>query len=172
VRLPCMGFETGDVLAMNNKVFDIKELKNELLKYKNGKIVFTNGCFDVLHIGHVRLLQFAKQQGDCLVIAINSDESVRRLKGAKRPIVPQNDRAEVLSALACVDYIVIFDEDTPVETISALKPDIHVKGGDYDMEKIPEAKIISSYGGEMRRFEFVEGRSSSNIVERILKAYG
>ena len=172
MRLPCMGFETGDVLAMNNKVFDIKELKNELLKYKNGKIVFTNGCFDVLHIGHVRLLQFAKQQGDCLVIAINSDESVRRLKGAKRPIVPQNDRAEVLSALACVDYIVIFDEDTPVETISALKPDIHVKGGDYDMEKIPEAKIISSYGGEMRRFEFVEGRSSSNIVERILKAYG
>ena len=155
---------------MNSEVFALSDLKDMLLNRGDKKIVFTNGCFDILHIGHIRLLEFAKQQGDILIVGINSDSSVKRLKGEKRPIVPQGDRAEVLSALSCVDYVVIFPEDTPVETIECLKPNIHVKGGDYDMDKIPEAKILKSYGGEMRRFEFVEGRSSSNVIERILQA--
>lgn len=150
---------------MNNKIFELIDLKDEISKYRDKKIVFTNGCFDILHIGHIRLLEFAKRQGDILVVAINSDLSVKRLKGDKRPIVPQDDRAEVLSALSCVDYVIIFPEDTPVETIEFLRPDIHVKGGDYDMDNIPEAKVLKSYGGEMRRFEFVEGRSSSNIIK-------
>ncbi len=157
---------------MADKTHKVSELETELKKHCGKTIVFTNGCFDLLHIGHIRLLEFAKNQGDILVLAINSDASVRRLKGEKRPIVCEADRAEVLSALSCVDYVVIFDEDTPVETIEKIKPHIHVKGGDYDMDKIPEAAVLKSYGGEMRRFDFVDGRSSTNIIDRILQAYG
>lgn len=139
----------------------------EILKSQNKKVVFTNGCFDILHIGHLRYLNEAKKQGDVLIIGVNSDASVKRLKGESRPINNQFDRAEMLSGLKAVDYTVIFEEDTPEELIATLKPSIHVKGGDYKKEDLPETKIVESYGGEVRILSFVEGKSTTNIVKKI-----
>lgn len=139
----------------------------EILKSQNKKVVFTNGCFDILHVGHLRYLNEAKKQGDVLIIGVNSDASVKRLKGESRPINNQFDRAEMLSGLKAVDYTVIFEEDTPEELISTLKPSIHVKGGDYKKEDLPETKIVESYGGEVRILSFVEGKSTTNIVKKI-----
>ncbi len=155
-----------------NKLKSRQELVDYIKNNRENKtIVFTNGCFDILHIGHIKLLQFAKNSGDILVLGLNSDSSIKRLKGDKRPIVCQEDRAEVLSAFECVDFISIFDEDTPCELISLLKPDVHVKGGDYDVNKIPEAQIIKSYGGKILRFEYIPNHSSTGIIEKILSAY-
>lgn len=139
----------------------------EILKSQNKKVVFTNGCFDILHVGHLRYLNEAKKQGDVLIIGVNSDASVKRLKGESRPINNQFDRAEMLSGLKAVDYTVIFEEDTPEELIAILKPSIHVKGGDYKKEDLPETKIVESYGGEVRILSFVEGKSTTNIVKKI-----
>ncbi|MDY2981077.1 MAG: D-glycero-beta-D-manno-heptose 1-phosphate adenylyltransferase [Fusobacterium sp.] len=139
----------------------------EILKSQNKKVVFTNGCFDILHVGHLRYLNEAKKQGDVLIIGVNSDASVKRLKGESRPINNQFDRAEMLSGLKSVDYTVIFEEDTPEELIATLKPSIHVKGGDYKKEDLPETKIVESYGGEVRILSFVEGKSTTNIVKKI-----
>lgn len=139
----------------------------EILKSQNKKVVFTNGCFDILHVGHLRYLNEAKKQGDVLIIGVNSDASVKRLKGETRPINNQFDRAEMLSGLKAVDYTVIFEEDTPEELIATLKPSIHVKGGDYKKEDLPETKIVESYGGEVRILSFVEGKSTTNIVKKI-----
>lgn len=139
----------------------------EILKSQNKKVVFTNGCFDILHVGHLRYLNEAKKQGDVLIIGVNSDASVKRLKGESRPINNQFDRAEILSGLKAVDYTVIFEEDTPEELIATLKPSIHVKGGDYKKEDLPETKIVESYGGEVRILSFVEGKSTTNIVKKI-----
>ena len=141
----------------------------EGLKADGRRIVFTNGCFDLLHIGHIRYLEAARALGDCLVVGINTDESTRRLKGPERPLVPEFERAEVLAALQCVDYVTLFPEDTPVELISLLKPDIHVKGGDYRADVLPEAEAVRSYGGEIVILPLVEGRSTTEIVNRILK---
>ena len=155
-----------------NKIKSRQELVDYIKNNRENKtIVFTNGCFDILHIGHIKLLQFAKSSGDILILGLNSDSSIKRLKGDKRPIVCQEDRAEVLSALECVDFISIFEEDTPCELISLLKPDIHVKGGDYDVNKIPEANVIRSYGGKILRFEYIPNHSSTGIIEKILSAY-
>ena len=155
-----------------NKIKSRQELVDYIKNNRENKtIVFTNGCFDILHIGHIKLLQFAKSSGDILILGLNSDSSIKRLKGEKRPIVCQEDRAEVLSALECVDFISIFEEDTPCELISLLKPDIHVKGGDYDVNKIPEANVIRSYGGKILRFEYIPNHSSTGIIEKILSAY-
>ena len=139
----------------------------EILKSQNKKVVFTNGCFDILHVGHLRYLNEAKKQGDVLIIGVNSDASVKRLKGESRPINNQFDRAEMLSGLKAVDYTVIFEEDTPEELIATLKPSIHVKGGDYKKEDLPETRIVESYGGEVRILSFVEGKSTTNIVKKI-----
>lgn len=139
----------------------------EILKSQNKKVVFTNGCFDILHVGHLRYLNEAKKQGDVLIIGVNSDASVKRLKGESRPINNQFDRAEMLCGLKAVDYTVIFEEDTPEELIATLKPSIHVKGGDYKKEDLPETKIVESYGGEVRILSFVEGKSTTNIVKKI-----
>lgn len=139
----------------------------EILKSQNKKVIFTNGCFDILHVGHLRYLNEAKKQGDVLIIGVNSDASVKRLKGESRPINNQFDRAEMLSGLKAVDYTVIFEEDTPEELIAILKPSIHVKGGDYKKEDLPETKIVESYGGEVRILSFVEGKSTTNIVKKI-----
>lgn len=139
----------------------------ETLKAQNKKVVFTNGCFDILHVGHLRYLNEAKKQGDVLIIGVNSDSSVKRLKGETRPINNQFDRAELLCGLKAVDYAVIFEEDTPEELIATLKPSIHVKGGDYKKEDLPETKIVESYGGEVRILSFVEGKSTTNIVNKI-----
>ncbi len=132
------------------------------------KIVFTNGCFDILHIGHVRYLHHARTLGDLLIVGINSDHSVSRLKGPTRPINSEGDRAEMLAALASVDAVTIFPEDTPIETIELIKPTIHVKGGDYTVDSLPEAKIVHAYGGKVVILPFTDERSTSQIIQKIV----
>lgn len=139
----------------------------EAAKKDGKKIVFTNGCFDILHRGHVTYLNEAKKQGDILVVGVNSDASVKRLKGETRPINSEYDRAFVLGGLKAVDYTVIFEEDTPEDLIACLKPSVHVKGGDYKKEDLPETKIVESYGGEVVILNFVEGKSTTNIINKI-----
>lgn len=130
-------------------------------------IVFTNGCFDIIHTGHVRYLAEARKLGDCLIVGLNSDLSVRELKGPTRPVNHQEDRAEVMAALAAVDYVVVFDERTAESLISEIQPDIYVKGGDYCIEDIPEVKIVAGNGGKTVLIPEVPGRSSSNIIKKI-----
>jgi D-glycero-beta-D-manno-heptose 1-phosphate adenylyltransferase len=136
----------------------------EELEDKIGVVVFTNGCFDLLHVGHVRYLQEAAKMGDVLVIGVNTDASVRRYKGPNRPVVPLSERMELLDALRCVDYVVPFNEDDPSLTISILKPDIHVKGGDYDIETMPETPVVRAYGGKVVTVPFYEGFSTTRII--------
>ncbi len=130
-------------------------------------IVFTNGCFDILHAGHVRYLTAAAAMGDFLVIGLNSDASVRRLKGKSRPIVSEEDRAEVLDALRAVDVVTIFDEPTAEELVRLVQPDVYVKGGDYSLDTLPEAKIVQAAGGRVEFIPLVEGRSTTNVIEKI-----
>lgn len=139
----------------------------EDLKKQGKQVVFTNGCFDILHVGHMTYLEEAKEFGDYLFVGVNSDESVKRLKGPTRPINSEVDRAELLAGLKAVDYTVIFTEDTPVELIGELKPSIHVKGGDYRKEDLPETKVVESYGGRVEIVSLVEGKSTSNVVKKI-----
>jgi D-beta-D-heptose 7-phosphate kinase/D-beta-D-heptose 1-phosphate adenosyltransferase len=134
------------------------------------RVVFTNGCFDLLHAGHVALLEQARALGDVLVVAINSDASVRRLKGEGRPLVPQAERAELLRALEPVDRVLVFDEDTPRETIEALLPDVLVKGADWGPDEIVGADSVRASGGRVERIALVPGRSTSGIVERIRRS--
>lgn len=134
---------------------------------KGAAVVFTNGCFDVLHAGHVRYLKKARAMGDFLVIGLNSDASVRRLKGNGRPINTEDDRAEVLDALRAVDAVTIFGEPTAEELIAVVRPDVYVKGGDYTLETLPEAKLVMEYGGRVEFVPLVEGRSTTNVIERI-----
>lgn len=152
-----------------NRVLSRIEAQNliEDLKKQGKKVVFTNGCFDILHVGHMTYLEEAKAFGDYLFVGVNSDDSVKRLKGPTRPINNENDRAELLAGLKSVDYTVIFPEDTPVELIGALKPSIHVKGGDYKKEDLPETAVVESYGGEVFIVSLVEGKSTSNVVKKI-----
>ena len=138
-------------------------------KRRNGqKVVFTNGCFDILHRGHAEYLQRAAEMGDCLIVAVNSDQSVRRLKGPERPILVEDDRAYMLAALACVDYVVLFDEDTPYDLIAAVSPSVLVKGGDYSPDEIVGADLVRGRGGVVRTVPLVEGRSTSSIVQDLL----
>ena len=139
----------------------------EQLRKENKKIIFTNGCFDILHAGHVRYLESAKALGDCLVIGLNSDASVRALKGESRPINNEEDRAEVLGALRAVDCVVIFGDQTAENLITKVRPSIYVKGGDYTVETLPEAKSVLAYGGKIELVPLVTGRSSSNIINKI-----
>ena len=138
------------------------------LRRKGKKIVFTNGCFDIIHAGHVRYLTAAKNFGDILIVGLNTDESVRRLKGNSRPINNQNDRAEVLSGLKAVDYVIFFGENTAEALISEIKPDIYVKGGDYSLKTLPEAKIVQNFGGRVEFINLVAGKSTTNLIEKIL----
>ncbi|MDD2897636.1 MAG: bifunctional D-glycero-beta-D-manno-heptose-7-phosphate kinase/D-glycero-beta-D-manno-heptose 1-phosphate adenylyltransferase HldE [Desulfuromonadaceae bacterium] len=140
-------------------------------KNRGKRVVFTNGCFDLLHAGHVKYLQKARSLGDLLVLGLNSDASVRRLKGPKRPLIDQEERAHLLAALDCIDYVVVFDEDTPLELITALKPYILVKGGDYSLDGVVGRDIVESYGGRVELVTFVDGKSTSNIIERIMELY-
>jgi rfaE bifunctional protein nucleotidyltransferase chain/domain len=130
-------------------------------------IVFTNGCFDIIHKGHVTLLGASRAMGDCLVVGINSDDSVKRLKGEGRPLNGQDDRAEVLLALRSVDYVTIFGEDTPIETIEALEPDVLAKGAEYGSGEIVGEDFVLSKGGRVERIEMVKGYSSSGIIEKM-----
>lgn len=137
------------------------------IKAAGKTLVFTNGCFDILHVGHVRYLAAARELGDCLIVGLNSDDSVRCLKGPTRPINNQDDRAEVLAALSSVDYVVVFGERTAESLIAEIKPDIYIKGGDYRVEELPEAKIVKQYGGCIELIPEVPGRSSSNVIKKI-----
>lgn len=137
------------------------------LKAAGKNTVFTNGCFDILHAGHVRYLAAARALGDCLIVGLNSDQSVSNLKGPTRPINSQDDRAEVLAALAAVDYVVIFAEATAENLVAEIKPSIYAKGGDYTVDKLPESKIVAAYGGQIVLVPEVPGRSSSNIIKKI-----
>jgi len=151
------------------EVVDQKQLLNIIsdLKKQNKTIVTTNGCFDIIHAGHVRYLKHAKELGDVLIVCLNSDASVQRLKGPSRPLNHQDDRAEVMAALYAVDYVVIFEEDTPIDVLAKIKPDIHVKGGDYTEETLPETAVIKQGGGKIQFIPFVEGRSTTNIINKI-----
>jgi len=141
------------------------------LKIKGKRIVFTNGCFDLLHIGHIRYLEEAKTLGDVLIVGVNSDSSVRKLKGPERPILPVEERTEILSGLGCVDYITIFDELDPLNLISSLQPDVLVKGGDWTKEQVVGSEVVKRSGGEVVIIPFVQGASTSNQIEIILKRY-
>jgi len=155
------------------KIVDWKTLKKEVETWqKQGlKVVFTNGCFDILHIGHVRYLQEAKRYGDKLIIGLNSDASVRKIKGEKRPIIPQEQRAEVLAALSCVDRIVIFDEPTPLRLITFLQPDVLIKGADWPEEKIVGREVVLRKGGIVKRIPLAKGVSTTRIIEEIIARY-
>ena len=133
------------------------------------RIVFTNGCFDLIHPGHVRYLRKAKQLGDVLVVALNSDASVRRLKGPTRPLVPQRDRCEVMAALEMVDYVTVFNDNTPYKLIARLQPDVLVKGGDWTPDRIVGADLVHARGGTVRSIRFAPGYSTTRLVERIRK---
>jgi rfaE bifunctional protein nucleotidyltransferase chain/domain len=146
-----------------------QELRQTLTAAKaNGQaVVFTNGCFDILHAGHVRYLIEAKKRGDILVVGLNSDESVRELKGEGRPVNPAADRAEVLAGLRAVDHVIVFAETTAEELVRQLQPDIYVKGGDYSLDRLPEAEIVAAYGGKTVLVPMVEGRSTSNVIRKL-----
>ena len=150
-----------------NELMDIRERA----KKEGKKVVFTNGCFDILHRGHVDYLENAKKMGDILIVGLNSDESVKKIKGDKRPIVAQDDRALVLSALGCVDYVCIFDEETPEELIKKLIPDVLVKGGDWEKENIVGKKTVEKNGGEVFTIPELKGRSTKKIIETIVDRY-
>ncbi len=156
-----------------NKIVSLEKLVNRLEKERAsaGKIVFTNGCFDIIHVGHVRYLTEARSRGDMLIVGMNSDASVRSIKDDKRPIVRQKYRAEVLAGLACVDHIVIFDEPDPLRLIKALKPDILIKGADWEEDAIIGAEEVRARGGEIVRISFVENASTTDIIQTILDRY-
>ncbi|OGP49187.1 MAG: glycerol-3-phosphate cytidylyltransferase [Deltaproteobacteria bacterium RBG_13_43_22] len=158
---------------MKNKIIPKDQIKKTIvsLKKKRLKIVFTNGCFDLLHVGHVRYLKEARALGDCLIIGLNSDRSVRKIKDPLRPLISEDQRAEVLAALECVDYIVLFDEADPFKLIEEIRPEVLVKGADWSMDKIIGADLVSSYGGQVRRVELVPSISSSEIINRIISRY-
>jgi rfaE bifunctional protein nucleotidyltransferase chain/domain len=152
-----------------NKLLSPKRLTLILrrLRSKGKRIVFTNGCFDILHVGHVDYLSMARKMGDVLVIGLNSDSSVRKIKGKGRPVNSQLDRARVLSALEPVDYISIFGESTPEKLIKRLRPDILVKGGDWKLDNIVGGKFVRSCGGKVRRIPFVKGYSTTSVLKKI-----
>src|SRR3989337_2684216 len=155
------------------KIVSLQRLRGSLknINKKNKTIVFTNGCFDIIHAGHVRYLNKAKSLGDILVVGLNSDSSVKNIKGEKRPIVPQRERAEVLSGLEAVDYVVFFNEPTPIRLIKAVLPDILVKGADWASHAIVGADVVKAAGGKIARVKLVKGRSTTNIIEKILKLH-
>lgn len=156
-----------------NKILDRKTLKEKLDTVRNEgkKIAFTNGCFDILHVGHVRYLREAKKTADILVLALNSDSSVRSIKGEKRPLVGEEERAEILAALEFIDFVTIFQELTPLELISYLKPDILIKGGDWPEDKVVGRDEVKKWGGRVILIPEVEGKSTTNIVEKIKNVY-
>lgn len=141
------------------------------LKSENKKVVFTNGCFDILHSGHIDYLSKSKKLGDILIVGVNTDSSIRRIKGNKRPIMNEGDRAFILSSLKPVDYVVLFDEDTPAEIINKIVPDILVKGADWEISKIIGRDIVEKNGGEVKTITFVNDISTSKIIDTILKKY-
>ena len=156
-----------------NKIYSREKLKKKIdgLRREGKKIVFTNGCFDILHVGHTRYLTEAKKQGDVLVLGLNSDESVRSLKGEKRPLIPENERADVVASLESVDYVTIFHEKTPLELIEYLKPHVLVKGGDWKEKDVVGRESVASWGGMVVIIPEIKGSSTTNIIEKVKEAY-
>ena len=155
------------------KIISTTGLKRKVSRLKqNGKrIVFTNGCFDILHYGHVKYLQDARGKGDYLVVAVNSDSSVKKIKAKNRPVISQGDRLKTVAALACVDFVVLFNEDNPLRLIKALKPDVLIKGADWSKQKIIGADFVKSYGGSVLTVNLVKGRSTSALIEKIVRDF-
>lgn len=153
------------------KIIKKEEAKKiiDKLKKQNKKTVFTNGCFDILHVGHVRYLRESSKYGDILIVGLNSDISVKKIKGDSRPINNENDRAEILAELECVDFVVIFNEESPSKLIDELKPDIYTKGADYSLETLPERDVVLKNNIEVKFIKFVEGKSTTNIIKTIQK---
>ncbi len=152
----------GQVLRRDNVAEFVRNLQ------KSGKtIVATNGCFDILHVGHVRYLQKTKSFADYSIVLLNSDKSVKSIKGEDRPINNENDRAEILCALTCVDYVVLFDEDSPRDLLDEIKPDVYTKGADYTMETLPEADIMIKNSTKVEFIDFVQGKSTTNVINKI-----
>ena len=154
---------------INSKIFTLEELKVQVDSWKKSgeKIVFTNGCFDLVHRGHIEVLARTADLGTKFIIGLNSDSSIKELKGESRPIVDENSRAILLAALSFVDAIILFSEDTPINLISTLVPDVLAKGGDYEIETIVGHKVVQENGGEVKLVPFVDGFSSTNIIEKI-----
>jgi rfaE bifunctional protein nucleotidyltransferase chain/domain len=156
-----------------SKITPRNELKAtvERLKREGKKVVFTNGCFDILHAGHTRYLREARKLGDALILALNSDSSVRSIKGPMRPIVPEAERAEVVASLDSVDYVTVFDELTPLELIEFIRPDVIVKGGDWAEKDIVGAETVRKWGGRVAIMPEIEGASTTNIIDKVLQVY-
>ena len=153
---------------MGQVVASWQELSRELAARRQGrKVVFTNGCFDILHVGHVRYLKEARAQGDILVVGLNTDASVKVLKGPTRPVQDEAARAEIMASLGCVDFVTLFGEDTPEKLIKEVRPDVLVKGGDYKIDTIVGAKFVQSYGGEVKALQFVNGQSTTALIEKM-----
>lgn len=150
-----------------DKIMAAPELARRMREGQGLVWIFTNGCFDILHRGHAEYLCRARALGDRLIVGLNSDRSVRALKGPQRPWVPEEDRALLLASLECVDHVVVFDEATPEALLALLRPAVHVKGGDYAPENLPEAALVRSWGGRVEILPFLEGRSTSALVDRI-----
>ena len=159
---------------MSGKLKNLDELTELAAQARqNGKsVVFTNGCFDILHRGHVHVLRQAKAAGDLLIVALNSDRSVQEIKGAHRPVLPESDRIELIGAMEMVDYVIIFDEPDPYKLIAAIKPDVLAKGGDWSPEKIIGADVVEQAGGRIVMIPYLKGFSTSEIIERILNENG
>lgn len=156
-----------------HKIKSLSDAKKEIdiLKKQGKKIVFTNGCFDILHIGHTRYLYSARELGDFLIVAVNSDKSIKAIKGPERPVIPDNERIEMLAALGCVDMAILFDEEDPLEVIKFLVPDILVKGGDWKEDEIIGSDVVKNSGGRVIRIPFIKGASTTGIINRILDGF-
>ena len=156
-----------------NCLISLEEIKliRSTLKADNKKVVFTNGCFDIIHAGHIDYLNKAKALGDILIVGLNKDDSVKRIKGDKRPIINQDERAEIISNIKPVDYVVFFDEDTPAELINKLVPDILIKGADWKIDEIAGWETVLANGGEVKTIEFVNDQSTSQIIDLITSRY-
>jgi len=150
------------IIERNNLFEEIEEIKKQ-----KKKIVFTNGCFDILHLGHAEYLLESSKFADVLIVGLNSDTSVKKLKGDSRPINNESDRAKLLLHLACVDYVVIFNEDTPVNLLEIIKPDVYTKGADYTIDTLPEAQVVLKNGGRVEFINLVEGKSTTNVIKKI-----
>jgi len=167
-----VNYEFAVARARQNKILSRSALKRRLARLRSSgkRTVFTNGCFDLIHPGHVRYLRAAKRLGDVLVVALNTDDSVRRLKGQGRPLVPERDRCEVVAALEMVDYVTTFDDDTPYAVIKDLQPDVLVKGGDWEPDRIVGAEVVRARGGTVRSLPYARGYSTTALVRRVQKA--
>lgn len=154
------------IISLSSLLRKVKAFKRE-----GKRMVFTNGCFDILHYGHIKYLQDARKRGDYLIVAVNSDASIKKIKAKNRPIVEQSDRLKTIAALASVDFVLLFNDDNPLKLIMALKPDILIKGADWNKKKIVGADFVESYGGNVATINLVKGRSTSALIEKIVKNF-